>query len=488
MLGIYERFPPYLRVAQFSAVRSPEVSSLFSLIMASTRTSTKEGPVLFFTAFPSEGHFNPVLNIASYLTKHGYEVVFLATATMRNRVEGIGAEWIELDDPFTAEMMTRLLEEQKLTSFGIPHLTLRFTQRNLNTLPQRIARVSEVMGLLSSRDPTRQIILVEDIFCMSALLYKHGLPLPNTLQQMPKSIGIGVSALLVESEDTGPSWFGLPPDSTNSGKARNRLLNRLVKDGPMKPITEAWVRAMDSVGCTSTPDGDLLTAAYTAYQTTAQLCSPSMEYHRSDLPCTINYVGILPGNTDDTFLVPKWWPDIMVHKTQKKKRAIVFVSQGTINLDYSELIIPTIEAFCGRDDTLVIVSLGGYDRLLGQYIELPPNVRCVDYLPYDLILEFTDVFVSNGGYGAFTHAVRNGVPMLLAGETEEKSDVAMRAVCAGVGINLRTQRPSPEAVRDGVDEILRDPEYKNKAMDLKMENCKFNAVAAIESKIVELID
>jgi hypothetical protein len=39
---------------------------------------------------------------------------------------------------------------------------------------------------------------------------------------------------------------------------------------------------------------------------------------------------------------------------------------------------------------------------------------------------------------------------------EDKAEVSMRGEWAGIAVNLRTNTPSPEAIRDGVDRILID--------------------------------
>ena len=453
--------------------------------MATDNGSASKAPLLLFVAFPLEGHFNPVRIIASHLSKKGYEVAFLATQAMKSKVEEIGAEWLDFPDHFSAEAIIRM-QQVWSTCAGFARDTAQIIDLFLDTLPERVQRLAEVLEILHIRDPSRQIIFVEDIYNLSMLPYKYGRPLPNGLDEFPKSLGINLSPLFVDSEDTGPSILCLPPDSTMSGKLRNRALSKLLMEGPLKPLMDAWINVLKDVGCTHFPQEDFFSAHYAAHQIVIQLCSPSLEYPRSDLPTSIQFVGVLPRQEIEHFNYPTWWSDVTSSKTEGRK--ILFVTQGTINLDYSELVIPTMKAFDGRDDVLVVVALGVHGGTLRGNVEVPTNVRILDYLPYDLILEFTDVFVSNAGYGAFTHAIRNGVPTVLAGKTEEKAETTMRAVYAGVGVSLETQTPTPEKVRAGVEEILRDTNYKTRAIELKEENIALDALAGIERRIEELID
>jgi UDP:flavonoid glycosyltransferase YjiC (YdhE family) len=57
--------------------------------------------------------------------------------------------------------------------------------------------------------------------------------------------------------------------------------------------------------------------------------------------------------------------------------------------------------------------------------------------------------VTNGGYGGIQFALAHGVPLVVAGETEEKPDIAARVAWSGAG-NLKTGTPSADAVKAAV--------------------------------------
>jgi UDP:flavonoid glycosyltransferase YjiC (YdhE family) len=75
---------------------------------------------------------------------------------------------------------------------------------------------------------------------------------------------------------------------------------------------------------------------------------------------------------------------------------------------------------------------------------LPDNVRAEPRIPFDRLLPHVDVVVSNGGYGGTQMALAHGIPLVIAGATEEKMEVAARVERTGTGINLRKQRLSPD--------------------------------------------
>ncbi len=76
------------------------------------------------------------------------------------------------------------------------------------------------------------------------------------------------------------------------------------------------------------------------------------------------------------------------------------------------------------------------------------------------------MLVTNGGYGGLHHAMRHGVPIVIAGDSEDKVETSARVQYAGVGINLRTGTPSADAVRVAVRRILADPRYAANARRL----------------------
>ena len=111
----------------------------------------------------------------------------------------------------------------------------------------------------------------------------------------------------------------------------------------------------------------------------------------------------------------------------------------------------------------------------GQLGELPEYVRAEPFIPFDHLLPHVDVMVTNGGYGGTQWALAQGIPLVVAGETEDKIEVAARVEWAGAGINLRKQRPSPGEVRDAVREVLANPVYRNNARRIQADFAKYDA-------------
>ena len=77
--------------------------------------------------------------------------------------------------------------------------------------------------------------------------------------------------------------------------------------------------------------------------------------------------------------------------------------------------------------------------------------------------------ITNGGFGGVQRALSHGVPLVVAGTTEDKPEVAGRVAWSGTGINLRTGTPSPTRLRRAVRSALADPRYRIEAARLRRE-------------------
>lgn len=144
------------------------------------------------------------------------------------------------------------------------------------------------------------------------------------------------------------------------------------------------------------------------------------------------------------------------------------VTQGTVaNLDWSDLVGPALAGLADQE-VLVVVSTG--NRPVSTLPQpLPANVRVAGFLPYDRLLPLTDVMVTNGGFGGVQHALANGVPLVVAGRSEDKVEVTARVGWTGAGISLRTEKPTAAAVGRAVRAVLDDPSYRKVAQGLATE-------------------
>jgi UDP:flavonoid glycosyltransferase YjiC (YdhE family) len=283
---------------------------------------------------------------------------------------------------------------------------------------------------------------------------------------------------MITSRDTAPSGMGLPPSRTALGRLRNRALTLLSQKVLLRQSQQAANYLLDHMNSRPLPtfilDSGLLADRYISPTV------PEFDYPRSDLPAHVRYVGAVHPAPTSGFRLPPWWAEL------DGERPVVHVTQGTIdNADLGRLVEPTIEAL-GREDIVVVATTGGRD-VSQLKVDLPANTFVAEYIPHDLLLPMVDVMVTNGGYGAVQRALSMGVPLVVAGNTEDKPEVAARVAWTGAGVNLRTGTPTQSAVRAAVREVLGDNRYLEAARTLEAAFARRDGVAEIAALIDEVI-
>jgi UDP:flavonoid glycosyltransferase YjiC (YdhE family) len=431
-------------------------------------------------ALPFVGHFTPMRTIAQHLVALGYQVTFITAGLFRQSIEGIGAtcfvpaEW----EDFEESSMSK--SAQKIPSTGlVPGVNFMATRWFMNAIPLQFKAVQEILASSLAENPSRPVVLLpESSFLVS---------LPILLDApgfRPKGvISVGNIPILDVNPDTPPPSSGLRPDSSPEGRKRNEDMNRAYLEATA--VLRAELNTiLRGLGAKET-DQYRQNAVLKLSTLFLQLCPPSLEYPRRDAPETLRFTGGLPRPSKQSHPseLPHWWSSVV----SKGKTHIVAVSQGTIATKPEALIIPTLEALKDENDILVIAALGKRDATLPAEYTVPKNARVADWIPFDSLLPLCDVFVTNGGYGSFQNAVANGIPLVIAPPFfADKRDIAARVEWSGIGINLGTGTPTPEALKDAVLEVFRDGKYRERVAEVKREIECYDPMAIIAGAIDEV--
>ncbi|RDW58639.1 hypothetical protein BP6252_13115 [Coleophoma cylindrospora] len=432
-------------------------------------------PFVLMSAFVGS-HLSAVLPIAQNLVSQGYDVYFLTPTARRSMVEATGAKFVPLlgAADFTEEDFDSMgpgkTESQKSGPEGLIYDMIHYF---LNPIPAQYESIQSALRDFKAKDASRPVVLLNEAAFGGALCVKLGASglVPAGL------ISIGIVPLPITSADTAPFGPGLPPDSTPAGRERNIAMNQQILETLFKEPQEAFQNALKSTGASTTPYF-FFDAAVRVPDRFVQMCHPALEYPRSDAPSNIVFAGSFPPNESGNWANrPEWWDDVAVNSEKKR---IVFVCQGTFQTNYKDLILPTMESFREDPSVLVVAALGVRGSSIPSET-VPANCRVVDFIPFEEILPYATVFVTNGGYGGVQKAISAGVPMVIGGASEDKPEVAGRAEWAGIGVNLRTATPTKEAVSEAVNEILGNPKYTQKvqeiAADLKKSYRPFATIA-----------
>jgi UDP:flavonoid glycosyltransferase YjiC (YdhE family) len=102
-------------------------------------------------------------------------------------------------------------------------------------------------------------------------------------------------------------------------------------------------------------------------------------------------------------------------------------------------------------------------------VPIPANARVSTFLPFEWLLPKVDVVVTNGGYGTVNLALQRGIPLVVAGATQDKAEVSARVAWSGAAINLQTTNPTFRSLRTAVLEVLNVPTYRTAAGRISAE-------------------
>jgi UDP:flavonoid glycosyltransferase YjiC (YdhE family) len=119
---------------------------------------------------------------------------------------------------------------------------------------------------------------------------------------------------------------------------------------------------------------------------------------------------------------------------------------------------------------------------------VPANAHQAAFLPYDQLLPRTSVVVTNGGWGGVLAALAAGVPLVVAGGTLDKPEIARRVAYSGVGLDLRTGRPKPTAVRAAVERVLAEPSFGARARTVGESLARHGGVRTAADLLEQLAD
>ncbi|HTQ16160.1 glycosyltransferase [Mycobacterium sp.] len=416
---------------------------------------------IVIASIPAHGHVTPMLAIARAFVERGDQVRFITGARFADRVAATGASHIPLppdadfdDRDLVASFPARAkLKGVRAIAFDMENVLVRPATAQYETL------------MAAHAAAPADVVLIEPLFYGAVLLLGHPRP------KRPPVVVCGVAPLPISSADTAPFGFGLPPIRWGN-RQRNTVLtalHRRILARPNRILDERYRQVHGR------PLPSSLIDWYRHVDAFVQLTVPAFEYPRSDAPAALHFVGPI-GAAGSEAALPVWWSDL------DGTRPVVHVSQGTFaNVDYGQAIAPTLEALAD-EEVLVVVATGG--RPLDTLPPLPENARAATFLPYDELLPRIAVYVTNGGYGGVQYALRYGVPVVATGGKEDKPEVGARVKWSGVGRRLRTEHPSPRALRRAIVAVLNQPRYRDASRRIAADM----AAAPGFARLAEVVD
>lgn len=399
-----------------------------------------------------------MLPLGKHLAENGHEVFFQTSDLFASKVEATGMRFVPLlgnanyDYHKLGELIPELRTAQPAdqTLIYLKHLFGDRIPDQYRGLEQTIAE--------------KEIDLV-----ITEVLFLGILPLLIGGSPRPPVISFGVTAPLWT--DPAFSIFS-GPDTTPEGRIRNIADNNQFLAA--RASGHRYVDGiLDRLGF-PLPGGYSLNTQYRLPDTFIQLGAEAFEYPMEDRPANLVFSGpLLPKATAPT-KTPEWMNRL------DPSLPLVLVTQGTLaNFDFDQLVNPTLTGLA-NEPVQVVVTAG--DSKSGKIISTR-NAIVESYIPYELVLPRTSVFVTNGGYNGVQQALTYGVPIVSCGASEDKPRVAARVSWSGVGIGIKDGVATPQKIRGAVREILDHPRYAERAGSIGAEIAKVDALQTI-SRIV----
>jgi MGT family glycosyltransferase len=396
------------------------------------------------------GHVTPCAPIARRLVDRGHEVLWITGRHYQEDVEATGAQfhpYPEELDPGAMEIYDFYPELKALK--GLAQVKYWIKHVFLDGCPSVIESIDRVL------DEFPADVLIGDTVAFGLVFKCEMTGLPNA--------HISILPLSLPSRDIAPWGLGLLPGKSLFTKARNRALNFLLYHILLRDVTRHANGIRRTLGLPPL-ECPFFQAMYDRNMLIAHTSAPVFEYVRTDQPESLQFIGPILPELDTAFQEPRWWNNL------DGSRPVILVNQGTLAKTLEDLIVPTISAFADDDVSVVAVPVRK-----GDLNDLPAHVYAEPFVCFGHLLPHIDVMVTNGGYGGTQRALAQGIPLVVAGETEDKMEVAARVEWCGAGINLRKKRPSPDEIRTAVKEVLSNPVYRNNARRIQTEFASYDA-------------
>jgi MGT family glycosyltransferase len=414
---------------------------------ADLHTLTPGTKVLFATV-PADGHVAPLTGLAVYLQSIGCDVRWYTSTHYQQKIEKLGIPFYPL---------------VKALDLAGPNMTELFADREKHK--GMVAKLNyDIIHAFVKRGPEyfediKAIYMDFPFEVMVADVANTAIPLVKEVMNVPV-IAAGIVPLAETSVDLPPVGLGMTPATSAVGKLKQKALRFMADRFLFARSTKALKEMLAGYGI-DCPDTNLFDVLTRKSSVVLQSGTPGFEYKRSDIGHNIHFVGpLLPYTVSHS---PEWYSDKLARYDK-----VILVTQGTVEKDVEKLIVPTLEAF-KETNCLVIVTTGGAntEELRGRYPY--HNIIIEDYIPFDSIMPYVDVYVTNGGYGGVLLGIQNGLPMVVAGVHEGKSEICARVGYFKLGINLRTEKPSAKQIRRSVEEVLSNDDYRHHTRRLARE-------------------
>jgi MGT family glycosyltransferase len=420
---------------------------------------------ILFAAVPADGHFNPLTAVALDLQKNGHDVRWYAGPLYQRKLAALGIPSLPYD------------RATEITGENIHEL---YPERAKLKGPKQISFDGEKFFVANVANHYHDIVDIRSGFDFDAFVCDAGFYAQKLVaDKLDVPVYSFAPGPLMATDGVPPPFFGLRPAKSVLGRIVHRGVRAMVHS-TLKRGARTYNEMLAVEGISPIPISQFLDVASGCARRVFVIGAPGLDFPQLRLPSNAEFVGpLLPARRAigaDVSL-----PEIV----RDPEARVVAVSQGTVdNADPSKLMIPALEALSDQPYVTVVTTGGKNTAELRERFP-QSNVVIEDFLNYDDFLDHVDVFVTNGGFGSVLSAMTHGVPVVTAGSREGKNDINARVAYNGLGINLRTERPSAHKIAAAVRRVIADQEIADKVARLRTELESYEPLTIVRRRLEE---
>jgi len=422
---------------------------------------------ILFANFPADGHFNPLTGLAMQLKDMGFEIAWYTSDTYKQKLAKLQVKHYPFKnavDVSNNDFDNTFPGRQKYKT-QVGKLKFDIIHAFILRAPEYYADMMDI-----HKEFPFDLLIADVAFT--------GIPFVKELMKIPV-ISVGVFPLSENSRDLPPSGLGITPSGSVAGRLMQSVMRKLANSIIFSKPNKVMYALFDRFGIPHNHE-NLFDMMIRKSDLLLQSGTPGFEYTRSDMSKNIRFIGpLLPCTAGTRAAV---WYDPRLDKYER----IVLVTQGTVEKDIEKILVPTLQAFANTD-VLVVATTGGNNTAELRARFTADNFIIEDFIPFADVMPYADVYVTNGGYGGVLLGIENKLPLVVAGVHEGKNEINARVGYFKLGINLKTEKPRPEQLRNAIETVFSNNEYRRNVLKLEKEFAQYDTKRLFSQYLNEVL-
>ena len=206
--------------------------------------------------------------------------------------------------------------------------------------------------------------------------------------------------------------------------------------------------------------------------------TPEFDFPHKKLPAHFHYIGQFEREATEAVGFPF---------ERLNGKPLVYAVLGTIQTGLNEVYRRIAEACSGMAVQLVI-SMGSRDREVPEDLRaLPGSPIVVNFAPQEALQERSVLTICHGGINTVMGSLRYGAPCIAIPIAVDQPGTGARLQRCGAGETIALQGLTAERLREVVDRVLKEPQYRERAQTIGRSILAAGGTARAADFIVEAV-